>query len=215
MANRKVAVAGATGLVGSYILQGLLADVSVGEVHALGRRAPPVDHAKLTAHVVDFRALAALPALDEVYLALGTTIKQAGSREAFTAVDLDANLAVARAALRAGARRAGLVSAMGANARSRVFYSRTKGELEDALAALPLKTLVVARPSLLVGERKQLGQAQRLGESVVESLSAVLNPLLPARYRPVHAERVARALLATVPTLTGTSVLSSDALQRY
>jgi uncharacterized protein YbjT (DUF2867 family) len=215
LANRKAAVAGATGLVGSYILQGLLADAAVTEVHALARRAPPVAHAKLAVHLVDFRGMPALPPLDEVYLALGTTIEQAGSREAFRAVDFDANLAVARAAARAGATRLGLVSAMGADARSRVFYSRIKGELEDALDALHWKTLVIARPSLLVGDRAALAQPARRGESLANRVGAVLSPLLPARYRPVEAARVARALLATVPELDGATVLTSDAIQRF
>jgi uncharacterized protein YbjT (DUF2867 family) len=215
LAHRKVAVAGATGLVGSHILQGLLDDASVAQVHALGRRAPAMQDAKLTVHVVDFRAIPPLPPLDEAYLALGTTIKQAGSREAFAAVDLDANLAVALAALRAGARRAGLVSAEGASARSAVFYSRIKGELEDALTALPLDALVIARPSLLVGDRAALLQPARFGESLANRLGAVLKPLLPARYRPVEAGRVACALLATVPTAEGTTILASDEIQRY
>jgi hypothetical protein len=98
-------------LVGRAILEELLADASVATVHALGRRAPGVVHPKLIPHVSDFAALPALPPLDEIYLALGTTIKAAGSRDAFRAVDFEANLAVARAALAAGARRAGLVSA--------------------------------------------------------------------------------------------------------
>ena len=215
MTKRRVVVAGATGLVGSHILQDLLADASVAEVHVLVRRAPDVEHDKLTAHIVDFRAIPPLPPLDEAYLALGTTIKQAGSREAFRAVDLDANLAAARAALAAGARRAGLVSAMGADARSAVFYNRTKGELEDALKALPLETLVIARPSLLAGDRSVLHQPERLGESLANRLGALFKPLLPARYRPVEARRVARALLATVPRLVGTTILTSDAIQRY
>jgi uncharacterized protein YbjT (DUF2867 family) len=215
LANRKAAVAGATGLVGSYILQGLLADASVTEVHALGRRVPPAAHTKLAVHLVDFGVIPPLPPLDEVYLALGTTIEQAGSREAFRAVDFDANLAVAQAAARAGARRAGVVSATGADARSRVFYNRIKGELEDALDALHFETLVIARPSLLVGDRAPLGQPPRLAESIAGRAGAVLRPLLPARYRPVEAARVARALLASVPTLTGTAILASDALQRY
>jgi len=213
--NRKAAVAGATGLVGSYILQGLLADASVTEVHALVRRALPVEHAKLTVHVVDFRAIPPLPPLDEIYLALGTTIKQAGSREAFSAVDLDANLAAAEAAMHAGARRGGLVSAMGADAASGVFYNQVKGRLEDALKALPLETLVIARPSLLVGDRAALNQPRRFGESLANRLGAVIGPLLPAKYRPVEARRVARALLATVPKLAGKTVLPSDAIQGY
>src|SRR5215204_7109444 len=126
---RVVALAGATGLVGRAVLKGLLADESVTAVHALGRREPGIIHPKLTPHVVDFKALPPLPPIDEIYLALGTTIKAAGSQAAFRAVDLDANLSVARAALAAGAKRAGLVSAMGADAKSsRVFYNRVKGE---------------------------------------------------------------------------------------
>ena len=129
-----MAVAGATGLVGREILRGLLADETVAAVHALGRRPLALQHPRLTSHVVEFASLPTLPALDEVYLALGTTIKVAGSQAAFRAIDFDANLAVARAAKAAGARRVGLVSAMGADARSRIFYSRVKGELEEALA---------------------------------------------------------------------------------
>ena len=94
-----MALAGATGLVGRAILEGLLADTSVAAVHAIGRRNPGRVHPKLISQVVDFAALPPLPPLDEVYLALGTTIKVAGSQAAFRAVDFDANLAVARAPL--------------------------------------------------------------------------------------------------------------------
>jgi uncharacterized protein YbjT (DUF2867 family) len=208
-----VALAGATGLVGRALLEGLLADGSVAAVHALGRRRPAVAHPKLTAHVVDFAALPPLPPLDEVYLALGTTIKASGSRAAFRAVDFDANLAAARAAHAAGARRAGLVSAMGADARSWVFYSRVKGEIEEALVRLPLDGLVIARPSLLVGDREALGQPVRPLERAGLAVSRLLGPLVPANYRPVAAAVVARALLARVPAARGREVLSSGALK--
>jgi uncharacterized protein YbjT (DUF2867 family) len=118
-AGRAVALAGATGLVGRAILEGLLADMSVQSAHVLVRREPGIADSRLTCHIVDFARLPSLPPVDEVYLALGTTIKLAGSQAAFRAVDFDANLAVARAALTAGARRCGLVSAMGANPKSR------------------------------------------------------------------------------------------------
>ncbi|HVF68031.1 MAG TPA: hypothetical protein VM914_10220 [Pyrinomonadaceae bacterium] len=208
-----MALAGATGLVGRAILEGLLADDSVATVHALGRREPGVIHPKLDARVVDFKKLPPLPPLDEVYLALGTTIKDAGSRTAFRAVDFDANLAVARAALTAGARRAGLVSAMGADAKSRIFYNRVKGETEDALSQLAFGGLVVARPSLLVGDRAALGQHARLGERIATALSKLLGPLIPANYRPVAASNVARALLARVPAARGRVVLLSGEMQ--
>jgi len=214
MASRSVVIAGATGLVGRQILEGLLADPSVDVVHSLGRRLPAVGHPKLRPQVVDFRSLPALPAVDEAYLALGTTIKVAGSQAAFRAVDHDANLAVAQAALAAGARRVGLVSAMGADSRSRVFYSRVKGELEDALARLPFEGWVIARPSLLVGDREALGQPTRWGEELGERLGRALAWLVPADYKPIEAAAVARALLRAVPCAQGRQVLSSGAMRR-
>ncbi|MFL6284994.1 MAG: nucleoside-diphosphate sugar epimerase [Pyrinomonadaceae bacterium] len=208
-----MALAGATGLVGRAILDGLLADESVKAVHALGRREVGITHPKLTPHVLDFSALRPLPPLDEVYLALGTTIKTAGGQTAFRAVDFDANLAVARAALDAGARRAGLVSAMGADAKSRIFYNRVKGELEDALTRLTFEGLVIARPSLLVGDREALGQPVRTAERVATAVGRLLGPLIPANYRLIAATEVARALLASVPTNRGRVVLLSGEMQ--
>lgn len=212
MTGRRVLLAGATGLVGGELLRGLLADDTVAVVHVLARRALQLAHPKLQAQVVDFAALPPLPALDEAYLALGTTIKVAGSQAAFRAVDFDANLAVARAALAAGARRLGLVSAMNADARSRVFYNRVKGELEEAVTALGFEALVIARPSLLLGDRAALGQPARPGEHIGSVLASVLRPLIPAHYRPIRAVDVAHALLAQVPRAQGNILLPSDAM---
>src|SRR2546423_8923806 len=214
MAGRKAMLAGATGLVGRALLEGLLADDQVAEVHCIGRRKPDIEHGKLRAHVVDFAALPALPSVDEVYLALGTTIKVAGSQKAFRSVDFDANLAVARAASSSGARRAGLVSAMGASAGSKVFYNRVKGELEEALERLPFEGLVIARPSLLIGDRLALGQPERPGERVGFAVGQALRFLVPANYRPIEAIRVANALLATVPSAKGKRILLSGSMQR-
>lgn len=207
--GRTALVAGATGLVGREILQGLLADDSVAAVHALGRRLPGISHPRLSAQAVDFAALPALPPVSEIYLALGTTIKVAGSQAAFRAVDHDANLAVARAARAAGATRCGLVSAMGADAQSRLFYSRVKGELEDALAQLGFSTLVIARPSFLDGDRGALGQPERPGEKWALQASRWLAPLIPDRYKSIPARTVAAALLAQVPHAQGRLVLDS------
>ncbi len=214
MAQRKVLIAGATGLVGRELLQGLLADRTVQQVHSLGRRAPAVTHAKLVPHIVDFTALPSLPPCDEVYLALGTTIKVAGSQAAFRAVDHDANLAVARAARQAGATRAGLVSAMGASAKSGLFYNRVKGELEEALQTLGFDALVIARPSLLVGDRSALGQTERPGERIGFAVGRALGFLIPANYQLIDAAKVAAALLARVPRASGVRVLLSGEMQR-
>ena len=143
--GRSVLVAGASGLVGREIVSTLLADRTVEAVHCLVRRPLEVSHPKLQNHVVDFAALPALPKIDECFIALGTTIKVAGSQAAFRAIDLDAVVAVAKAAQSAGATNVGIVSAMGANSRSHVFYNRIKGEMELALACLGLKSLVIAR----------------------------------------------------------------------
>ena len=212
-ASRTVLLAGATGLVGRELLRGLLADDTVAAVHVLARRAPDLQSPRLTVHQVDFAALPDLPPADEVYLAIGTTIKVAGSQQAFRAVDFDANLAVARAARASGARRLGLVSAMGADARSSIFYSRVKGELEEALAGLGYEGLVIARPSMLGGDRVALGQPERGGEVLALKVSRWLRPLIPANYRSIQAADVARALLREVPKAGGKKVLPSGAMQ--
>ena len=212
-AGRTVVLAGATGLVGKEILRGLLADSSVTAVHSLGRRALEVQHPKLMSHVVDFTALPSFEAIDETYLTLGSTIKVAGSKTAFRAVDFDANLAVARATRAAGSRRLGLVSAMGANAKSSVFYNRVKGELEQSLATLDFEALVIARPSLLMGDRNVLGQPGRVGETIGKYVSALMYPIIPSNYRASAATDVARALLERVPVAHGHEVLLSGAMQ--
>lgn len=207
--SRKVLLAGATGLVGGLLLKGLLADESVSDVYAPVRRSLAISHPKLHIQSVDFSALPTFPPVDEAYLALGTTIRIAGSQDAFRAVDFAASLAVARAAVQAGARRIGLVSAAGANARSAVFYNRVKGELEDALRQLKLEGLVIARPSLLLDGRTHLGQPPRMAESLTIPFARLIAPLIPGTYRPIHAAAVARALMHAVPTAQGVQVLSS------
>lgn len=212
--GRSVLVAGGTGLVGRELLQLLLADPSVPEVHALGRRELPLRAARLVQHRVDFAAaLPPLPRVDEAYIALGTTIKVAGSQAAFRAVDFDAVVAVARAARAAGAARLGVVSAMGADAGSRVFYNRVKGEMEEAVGTLGFETLVIARPSLLVGDREALGQPLRAGEEIGLKVSRWLAPLIPANLRPIAAAAVARALVRTVRESSGRRLLLSGQMQ--
>ena len=212
--QRKVLIAGATGLVGGLMLRALLSDRTVSEVHAVSRRALSLSHPKLQVHIVNFSRLPALPQTDEVYLALGTTIKVAGSRTAFRAVDLEANLAVAKAAVEAGARRVGLVSAAGASARSSMFYNRVKGELEDALKAMDLAALVIAQPSLLLDNRDGLQQPPRIGEKIAIPIAKLLAPIIPGAYRPVRARAVAQSLVKTVPAAKGVVVLASDVLAK-
>jgi uncharacterized protein YbjT (DUF2867 family) len=217
MANtgRAVLLAGASGLVGREILRGLLADPGVARVHALVRRPAAESAPKLQSHVVDFAAVPALPPADECYIALGTTIKVAGSQAAFRAVDYDAVVNTAQAAKAAGATKLGVVSAMGSDPRSSIFYSRVKGEMEEALAGLGFRTLVIARPSMLAGDRTAVGQPVRGGEELALKISKSFGWLIPANYRSIDAARVANALLRNVPSATGKRVMLSGELQKY
>lgn len=213
-ADRVVMVAGATGLVGREVLAALSADRRYRAIHVVGRRAPETRDAHVLFHAVDFTRLPAFPRVDDVVIALGTTIKVAGSQAAFRAIDHDAVLAMARHAHAAGATRMAIVSAMGANADSRIFYNRIKGETEVALRQLGYETLVIARPALLLGDRTALGQPPRLGERIGEMGMALFASLTPANYRPIAASSVAAAMLRALTTGTpGTHILLSGAMQ--
>jgi len=210
-------VAGATGLVGREVLAVLLADKSYSKVICVGRRALPLQHPKLVQHTVDFKAVApftALPHVDDVFIALGTTIKVAGSQAAFRAVDFEAIVAVARAGRAHGATKLGVVSAMGADPNSGIFYNRVKGEMEQALAHMGFKSLVMARPSLLAGDREALEQSSRLGERLGLLATRWLNPLIPNNYRSIQASDVAKALVKAVQSgKPGVQVLLSGEMQ--
>jgi len=213
--KKTVAIAGATGLVGSHLLNGLLADSAIEKVYALCRTSLPISHEKLTFIHVNFDALPPLPPIDEVYLALGTTIKVAGRKEAFSKVDFTYNLAVAKAALVAGAKKIAVVSSIGANAHSNSFYPQIKGQLEDTLKELKPEGLVIVRPSLLLGDRKSLGQPTRRSEGISIAIAKLLNPFLPKAFRAIEATKVANALRVEVPKTTGVLMIDSAHLQQY
>jgi len=198
MKLRTALVVGGSGLVGRFCLQALLDDPAYGSVISLARRQLPVAaHPRLTQKVLPFEMLASLdlPPLDDVFCALGTTIRTAGSQEAFRHVDCELPLAVADHALKFSASQFILVSSIGADAKSKNFYLRTKGELENALRRLPFKTLHIFRPSFLMGKREE----SRLGESMAIPLAKVLQFVLIRglrRYRAISAQTVGRAMVA-------------------
>ena len=215
--RRAVVVAGATGLVGQALLDVLLANLTVGAVHVLVRRhAPALEQRNgVQLQVVDYNAgLPALPQVEDAYCCLGTTIKLAGSQARFRAVDFDAVLAFARAARAAGATRLALVSALGADAKSSAFYNRVKGEMELAVTALGFECVVIARPSLLRGNRAALQQPTRRGERIALAATAPLDWLLPRSLRPIDATFVARAMLRAMQQApAGVHVISSGQMQ--
>lgn len=202
-------VAGATGLIGGKLVRQLAAANAWREVRALVRGALPGELAtpKVVAVKVDYAALEPPPAwlaAEHVFCALGTTIRQAGTQQAFRRVDFDFPLMLARAAAAIGVRHFLLVSALGADAASRVFYSRVKGELEAAVSALGLRSVTIARPSLLLG-RDPPRRTEALGRSI--------GFLVPRRWRPVQASSVARRLIeAAQRDAPGVHILENAAL---
>ena len=207
-------LAGATGLVGQAILKILLADQRYSSVHVVGRRAPSIQHPKLRVHISASLMEFSCPSVDDVFIALGTTVKVAGSRDAFKAIDADAVIAIASTAKAAGAIRLAVVSAMGASAQSAVFYNRVKGEMEAAVGQLGFETLVIARPSLLAGDRDALMQPERVAEKLSLVAFKWLKPLIPANYRAINASSVAMAMVYALQTSgKGQHVLLSGAMQ--
>jgi uncharacterized protein YbjT (DUF2867 family) len=207
----KLLLAGATGLVGRHVLRLALADSRIDQVVAPARRALP-ESEKLVAPIVDFEHLpedAAWWRVDAVICTLGTTLKSAGTREAFRRVDHDYPLAVARIAWRHGTRTYALNSALGADASSRIFYNRVKGEVEQALGRLGFTSLTHVRPGLIGGSREEF----RLGERIMMSVLGALGPLLPRAWRINPAENIARALIeAAIRAEPGVHVVASEAL---
>lgn len=205
-------LAGASGLVGGHLLDLLLDGTDPPQVVSLGRRALSRAHPRLTQLTVDFGRLGETPPppADLAFCCLGTTIKRAGSQSAFRAVDHDAVVAFGAAAKAAGVRHFLVVTALGADARSSVFYNRVKGEVENSLRALGFDALTIAQPSLLLGDREESRPAEHAAVVVSRALAPVLG-WLPSR--PIEARTVARALqrLAAAPT-RGVRVAKNDEL---
>jgi uncharacterized protein YbjT (DUF2867 family) len=188
MTNKTALVIGATGLVGEETLKQLLHSDNYNKVIALTRKPLTFKNAKLENRVVDFDKPEEYNNIkaDDVFCAMGTTIGKAGSQAAFKKVDFEIPLSVAEFALKNGATQFILVSSMGANAKSAVFYSRTKGELEQALMKLKYKGLIIVRPSILLGDRKEHRAGEEVGRFVAEKLSFLFaGPLAKYKGTPV------------------------------
>lgn len=194
----KILLAGATGLVGSHVLELLLGDARFTRIVAPVRRPiPPAG--KLVAPVVDFDALpvdADWWDVDTVISTIGTTIRTAGSKQAFRKVDHDLSLAIARSARDRGASSCVVVTALGAAASSRFFYNRTKGELEEDLAKLGFPSLTFVRPSLIGGERPESRPLEKVSSLVLGALVVIL----PRSLRINPASRIAEAIVEAAAT---------------
>lgn len=194
---RRAVIFGASGLVGKELLRLLLAEETYTEVISFGRSKLAIQHPRLDTRAVDFLLLDecrdSLQDAD-VFCCLGTTMKKAGSRDAFRQVDYDYPLEIARMCKEAGARQFLIITALGSDSRSTFFYNRVKGELEEALLKLQLPSSHVFRPSLLLGNRQEYRRGEKLGAWLSRFLSPLwIGPLRP--YRPIAASDVAKAML--------------------
>ncbi len=219
--KREVAIAGGSGVVGARLIEVLLARGDIAQVFALGRRPLEKAHPKLRSEVVDFGDAASIEAalpqnLDFAFCCLGTTMKKAGSAGAFRAIDLDAAIAFARASRARGATRFVLVSSLGANAKSRNLYLRTKGELEAAVATLGFQAVAILRPSFIddEGRRSERRSLEALSLPVWRFFSKLLGE--QSRYATIRASTIARsaATLAFADAPAPLSIVLSDGLQK-
>ena len=211
--SKKAILIGATGLIGQNLLTKLLADENYSEILVISRKALALEHIKLTQLIITFDVLANHASEitgDVVFCCLGTTIKKTPDLVAYRKIDYQYPLDVANIAFANGAKQYHLVSAMGADVKSRLFYSRTKGEVERALQKIPFQAIHIYRPALLDGDRKE----ERSAENRMIGLFKLINPLLIGtlkKYRSIKIEKVADAMLIKGKSIeNGVYIYSSD-----
>ena len=216
MSQRHALVAGATGLIGSELLQQLIHGRYYQTISLLSRREVETSSKRVETIITDYEKLTEKDVpkgVDDVFCCLGTTMKKAGSKEAFRQVDYDYPLKVAEIAKKKGAGQYLLVSAMGADANSSIFYNQVKGEIEQAIAQLKFPAFHIFRPSVLTGRRSE----NRVGEKVVQMLMNTLSPVMIGglrKYRPISGEDVASAMYRMAKKeLKGRYIFESDKIQ--
>lgn len=210
--NKTALIAGATGQTGAYLLELLLNCDVYSSVIAVVRHPFHFQHPKLEIIQVDFNDPATLAiTADDVFCCLGSTMAKAKTKENFYTIDHDYPLQLAERTLYAGAKRFFLISAMGADPDSAVFYSRVKGLLEKDLKKLDFQSLVIFRPGILLGKRKEKRTGERIGKFIIQ----MLEPILPAKFKGVHASRLAAAILFQAKkSQPGISVINNAAILR-
>ncbi|PKL37428.1 MAG: oxidoreductase [Spirochaetae bacterium HGW-Spirochaetae-1] len=217
--KRKALILGASGLVGGNLLELLLDSGEYETVAALVRKPVGKSHGKLREYIVDFNRLedfVELFRVDDIYCCLGTTIKQAKTRENFRRVDYTYVVEAARLGSRMGARQFLVVTALGADARSKIFYNRVKGEVERDVSSLPFGSVHIFRPSLLLGDRGEKRPGEAAGTVLYGIFSFIFSGPL-RKYRAIQAATVARAMISAAGEgLSGVNIHDSQSMQlRY
>lgn len=218
MMHKSALVAGGTGLVGNHLVNLLTESNEYEDVKVLVRTGSRSTNDKASVLEVDYRYLPDFKdqlTAENIFCCLGTTIRQAGSKDNFYQVDFTFPFELAKISLENGSRQFNIVTSSGASASSMFFYNRVKGEIENALKQLEFKSLNIFRPSLLLGERDEM----RFGEEIGSVVTKMLNPVLVGKlkkYRAIEAETVAKAMLnVSLKELTGVQIVESDMIQEY
>lgn len=215
MPLRTALILGASGLTGNILLKKILDSNTYDKVYVYTRSSLNIIHPALEEKLVDFDTLHDAVPAEDVFCCLGTTIKKAGSQEAFKKVDYGYPLKVAQLQSAAGSKNFLVISAIGASSTSSIFYSRVKGAMEEAISALPFQQVYIFRPSFIAGKRKE----KRLAEEIALPVLKLINPLFMGplkKYRSVSAEAIANAMLyyAQHPE-TGVHVIPSDEILKF
>jgi uncharacterized protein YbjT (DUF2867 family) len=217
--NRKktAVILGATGLVGNELVNILIQQQNYEKIHLLVRRPPDSHDPVCEVHVVDFEQLYSYRELfqvTDVFCCLGTTIKKAKSKEAFRKVDYEYPVEAAKMACESGAEKFLMITAMGSNPKSRIFYNQVKGEVEESIRKLTIPSIHIFRPSLLLGKREEF----RFGEKIAEKASSLLNLIMVGPLRPfkaIEAKNVAAAMAAMARTgKGGVNIYPSHEIER-
>jgi len=211
--KRTALIIGGSGLVGKEVIEELIASDKYTEIKTLTRKPLELAHPKLSSILFNFdQPDASVVCADDIFCCLGTTMKKAGSKEAFYRVDYTYPLEIAQLGYQNGTKRFAIVTAMGSDSGSMFYYNRVKGEVEASLRKIGFEALLIFRPSLLVGNRSE----SRLGEQIGETLSKLFRPFIPTKYRPIEARKVAKAMVTiTASNVKGTLVYESDVMQEF
>lgn len=211
--KRKALVVGATGLVGKRVVNQILQNDNYEKVTILVRNSSGITHDKLEEVVINFQNIEEYEQyfyVNDVFSCLGTTIKTAKTKEKFKEVDYDYTINTANIAKKTNVQNFLVISSLGANSRSRVFYNKVKGEVERDLVNLSMNTLFIFRPSLLLGDRKEFRIGEKVAEKIAEIFSFVFTGKLQ-KYKPIHAEKVAKAMIiSALKNETGNRIIESN-----
>lgn len=209
-------IVGSTGLTGTYLLKKLLSSEAYDKVISFVRRQTKISHPKLIQHVVDFDDTESYQDYvigSDMFCCLGTTIKKAGSQEAFEKVDLVYPVEFAKIGAKNGIKQFSIISSIEANPESSNFYLRTKGKCEEQLRKIPFQSISIFRPSLLIGNRKEFRLSEKLGEYIMKIFSVFLIGRLK-KYRPIGSKKVADAMFCIAQQNTvGYHVYESDKIE--